>query len=261
MSLADRFGYRPPERDIFEEQRRGNPLVKSGIRVFKPEPDKISKVRILPDLSGQDMPIATFWLHAKPKPLARDGSIRDVWCSESLGTGSCEICNYIRKVRDSQPADVIKEFFPRRPRTVARVIVRGKEDDGVMLWFVPKTVIDSISVFAEEWQQKFNLPVKYDITHPDEGVDIRFRRVGSGITTNYVGVSFASDEPTPVHEDEEKAVEWLEKCRDPLVSWLEPSSEEDVNNYLSMTKGLLLDGERAETEAAKELEGEDEIPF
>lgn len=166
--------------------------------------NKASKrIRILPSQNEGETPFSELYIHAKEV----DGKKRKFTCLKEMYDKDCPFCEAREELYSSgkdEDKEIAKKYYPRRTY-VCRVIDRDKEDEGVKFWrfnhdFRNQGTFDKIIDIVAS---------KGDVTDPETGRDlmVHIKRDQNG---NCVISSITDMDPSPIHEDEEKAKEWVE---------------------------------------------------
>lgn len=168
----------------------------------------------------------------------------------------------IKKLREEESKDsyeLAKKLYPKM-RFFGAVIIRGEEDKGVRIWSFGKTVYqDLLNVM---------LDADYgDITDPKKGYDIKVS------CEKLPGKQFADTSirprpnPSPLHEDQSQARQWLEsipslddlhtlkpyeEIKHALDEWINPGA---VAASSGTTRGHVDDDDEVPTAKAKSSSG------
>ena len=139
----------------------------------------------------------------------------------------CPICQDMAKHLRANDKDLAKELRARR-RVLAFVINRKDEAQGPLLWGMPYTLDQQISMVARDPSTgKWTL-----IDNPQDGFDIYFYREGEGLSTKYTGVQMAR-RASPVAD---RHIEWVD--RNPLPNTLKIRDYDEVKRlYEGLVSG------------------------
>lgn len=191
----------------------GDFLLKEGVKTFKPKEGK-NTIRIMP-------------------PTWADADHYGYECYINYGVGVDNNAYFslsaMKKERD--PLDEARKQAERdgnkkvadalKPtkRVIYYVIDRNAEEEGVMIWLAPWTFDKKLAALCIDDDTGAVLD---PIDHPDEGCDIRFYYEKTGKQfPDYPAEKMKIQKPSPLHEDPEKADEWLEwAAENPIPSML-----------------------------------------
>jgi hypothetical protein len=139
----------------------------------------------------------------------------------------CPICQDMARHLRANDKDLAKELRPRR-RVLTFVINRKDEAQGPLLWGMPYTLDQQISMIARDPSTgKWTL-----IDRPDDGFDVYFYREGEAIGTKYTGVQLAK-RPSPVSD---RHIEWVD--RNPLPNTLKFRDYDEIKRiYEGIARG------------------------
>lgn len=169
-------------------------------------PDKVKSgkkiVRILPPAKDGETPFSELYVHSKEV----DGKNRKFACLKEMYDKDCPFCEARQELYASgedSDKDIAKKYFPRRTY-VCRVIDRDAEDEGVKFWrfnhdFRNQGTFDKIIDIVAN---------KGDVTLSETGRDLVIN-IKRDQNNNCVISSITDMDPSPIHEDAEKAAEWV----------------------------------------------------
>jgi hypothetical protein len=126
-------------------------------------------------------------------------------CLDKMKGEPCPLCDARADIDD---AEIVKLLKPK-VQLLAYVIDRADEKAGPQLWRCPGGVEKEIQLRSIE--KKTGAVILVD--HPDEGYDISFRRKGTGLNTEYLGIDIERD-TTYLHDKEAKQKDWLDYIQD-----------------------------------------------
>lgn len=125
-------------------------------------------------------------------------------CPLKMKGEDCPVCDFRGETDDEE---LSKKAKPKT-QLLAWIIDRADEKAGPQIWRVPMGVEKEIQIRSTP---KGGGMLQVD--HPEEGYDITFRRKGTGLNTEYVGVDIERAD-SPIHEKESKQDDWLEFIED-----------------------------------------------
>lgn len=178
--------------------------IKNYFSTYLPEgTNKATKtIRILPSNRNGETPFSELFIHAKEV----DGKNRKFACLKEMYDKACPFCEAREELYASgedSDKEIAKKYYPRRTY-VCRIIDREKEDEGIKFWrfnhdFRNQGTFDKIIDIVAS---------KGDVTLPETGRDlnINIKRDQNG---NCVISSITYEDESPIHEDSEKATEWV----------------------------------------------------
>lgn len=111
-----------------------------------------------------------------------------------------------RKEAQRDGDEKLARALEARQRILMWVIDRMEEDEGPQLWAAPFTLDKALANVSFDEDTK---EVVY-IDSPEDGCDVRFSKEGTGMLTKYPAEKIKLLKPSPLHEDEGLANEWLE---------------------------------------------------
>lgn len=101
--------------------------------------------------------------------------------------------------------DLVKALDPKL-RVGYWVIDRMNEDEGPQFWAAPLSFDKDLANLSTDDDTKEVV----EIDEPDTGRDVRFFTAGKGLLTKYDAAKMRLLPPSPLHEDEQQATEWLD---------------------------------------------------
>ncbi len=154
----------------------------------------------------------------------------ELWCHNRVGTKSstylclklnkgtksktCPICQAADEAAANGDTEEAKALVAKQ-RTIAYVIDRDNEKDGLQVWDMSggqRHDIDSVCSTVKHGV--------LDVSHAESGFDLTIRREGTGLNTRYVGLA-VDRESTPLSESARQQDAWLaEVAKTPLGSLL-----------------------------------------
>lgn len=189
-------------------------------------------------------------------------------CLRKMKNEPCAICDAERAAREHGDADDAKKLKPMQ-RWICYVLHRDAEDKNVRT----KPLIWDMNGYQDEdivgrtYDKKTNAAL--DVTNPDSGYDLSFRRTGQGDRTRYVSFEFDRD-PSPIADDPDTMEEILDYIgENPIPDMLKFYDNQYLENTLYGTVEAqdedLEDEEPAEEGEYQEESGEEgeegEPPF
>ena len=210
------FQYKERSADDFKKQKEKgsgdfDALFKDGVSMFT-APEGSHHVRFLPPADeGEDHYALEVYIHYGIGP-----DNKRYWCPEKMGLGPCPICEERRALAEAGEESAAKSLRPAK-RLIAYVIDRKDEASGPKIWNMPFSVDKELLELC--FDEETNEVVFID--HPDEGHDVRFKRVGKGMQdTKYIAFKI-DQEGTPIHALPKRMDDWLGFIMDnPLSSTL-----------------------------------------
>ena len=222
------FQYKERSADDFKRQKEKgsgdfDALFHEGLQMFA-APEGSHHVRFLPPADGEEEHYALeVWIHYG---IGFDN--RRYWCPAKMdktGRSRCPICEERGRLMEAGEEEAAKTYRPAK-RLISYVIDRKSEADGPKIWNMPFSVDKELLELC--FDEDTNTVVFID--HPEEGHDVRFKRVGKGIhDTKYIAFKIDS-ESSPIHALPKRMDSWLDYIVDhPLSTTLKMYSYE----YLS----------------------------
>jgi gp32 DNA binding protein like len=146
-----------------KENRRGNTNSQSNI--WKPEVGEY-EIRVLP--TSDNDPFKKLFIHYNVGKTA-------ILCPKNNYGEDCPVCSFATKLYkssqesgDKDELEMAKQLFVK-DRYYSPIVVRGKEDDGVVVWSYSKTIY-------EELLEAIVDPEVGDISDLDQGFDIMYTK-------------------------------------------------------------------------------------
>lgn len=187
-------------------------------------PSGISVIRILPEVKNME-----FFYQEVGKHEMWDFGGKEIYCPKytSGGQFDCPICELVSELYKGNEAEQALAQKLRLVRTFwMNIIVRDKEDKGGDTGSGPFIFQPKVTIF-NGIQALINGSYG-DVTDFDTGTDIEIHKKGEKLKTEYQVFprNFRGD--LPLHVDDKKMEEWLEKAQD--LSWvmLSENKEEDA---------------------------------
>lgn len=143
------------------------------------------------------------WLHRDIGP-----DMSAYLCPLKIKGNPCPICEAISEMdsdRDDKEIDKIKA----RRNYYAYIVDRKAPKEGIKVWRFGVKLRRNLTLRCQDKQTGAWL----QITDPNEGYDISFRREGSGLNTEYVGEDVARN-PSPLSEKDTQQEAWLNFAAD-----------------------------------------------
>ena len=184
--------------DFKKMQQKLNDLTSKGTNnYFKMEVGKEYNVRILPSDDGD--PFKSFFVHYRVGKAAPFLSLKRNFNEED------PLHDFVRSLYDAgdEESKKLAKEISAKQRFFSNVIVRGREDEGPMVWSYSKTVYKDLlsTVLDDDYG---------DITDPDGGFDIKVNySKPDGKTYPETSVR-CRPKSTPLSDDPDQAEEWLE---------------------------------------------------
>ncbi|MBU6428958.1 MAG: hypothetical protein KGR26_08110, partial [Cyanobacteria bacterium REEB65] len=125
-------------------------------------------------------------------------------CPAKMKGEDCPICDFRNETDDEELGKKAKA----KANLWAYIIDRADEKAGPQIWRVPQTVEKEIQLRSTPKGGGL-----LQVDHPDEGYDITFRRKGTGLNTEYVGVDIDRNS-SYISDNEKKQDAWLEYIQD-----------------------------------------------
>jgi hypothetical protein len=141
-----------------------------------------------------------------------------VLCNWKMGTGDCPLCQQRARLERAHDEDGAKELRPTK-RVLTLVINRKSEGEGVLVWPMPYTVDQQISLRARDR----TTGTWFFVDDPEKGYDLYIDKTGENLNTKY-DVSIAN-RPSPVAP---KHLDWVENH--PIPELLRHRTYEEVKN-------------------------------
>jgi len=174
---------------------RGN-----GATYFKMEPGNTYQVRILPTPDGD--PFKQYYVHYRVGNTSPFLSPKKNFGEEDV------LDQFVRKLYDegSEDSRSMARDLSAKARFFSPVVVRGREDDGVMVWSYSKTVYEQLLRTVLD-------PDYGDITDADGGFDLKvtYDKPAGGFPTTDVR---ARPKPSALSKDSDQAEGWLANLPD-----------------------------------------------
>ncbi len=199
-----KFQYKKASADAYRaraSQQGGSfdsPVLDS-IKVFNPKTGD-HDIRIMPptweDASSFGLEV---YMHYR---IGADGGT--YICLHKMKGEECPICIERTKAERAGEDELADALKPGK-RVAMWVIDRSAEKEGPKLWLAPWTLERDMCTLAID--KKTNEVFQLD--DPEEGYDVSFTVQGEKLTKKYVGVQIAR-RASPLHDDEDKAQEWLD---------------------------------------------------
>lgn len=199
-----KFQYKATSADAMKaraSQSGGNfdsPVLDS-IKTFNPKAGD-HEIRIMPptweDAASFGLEV---WQHYS---IGADGGT--YICLHKMKGEHCPICDERQRAERAGEEDLAAALKPGK-RVAMWVIDRSAEKEGPKLWMAPWTLERDICALAIDKKSG----EIFQLDNPEEGYDVSFSVQGEKLTKKYVGVQVAR-RASPLHDDEDKAQEWLD---------------------------------------------------
>lgn len=197
-------------------------------------PGGISVIRILPAVKTMEYPV---FFQEVGKHEMWDFGGKDIFCPKytSGGQFECPICELVSELYKGSEADKDLAGKLRLVRTFwMNIIVRDKDDDGGNTGSGPFIFQPKVTIF-NGIQALINGSYG-DVTDPDVGTDIEIHKKGEKLKTEYQVFPRKVKGDIPLHVDDDKMMEWLDKAQD--LSWVMLS--EDKAEDAQLAGGLIV---------------------
>lgn len=125
-------------------------------------------------------------------------------CPAKMKGEDCPLCDFRNETDDEELGKKAKA----KPQLLAWIIDRADEKAGPQIWRVPMTCEKEIQLRSTPKGGGL-----LQVDHPEQGYDVSFRRKGSGLNTEYLGVDIDRND-SPIHDKESKQDAWLEYVED-----------------------------------------------
>lgn len=196
--------------------------------LMKEEKQGQRRVRILPTKDGSS-PFKEVWYHE----IQLDGKwfkLYDPGKNDNERSPLNEVYEELMSTGKDSDKELARQYRSRK-FYIAKVIDRDNEDDGVKFWrfkhnFRNDGILDKIIPIFRN---------KGDITDPDNGRDIilELTKAKANNGKEYTAIqTIMHDDPTPIHENETIANEWVENT----LTWNDVYSKKPVE-YLEAVAG------------------------
>lgn len=185
-------------------------LDRAGIGQFKTEPGD-NFIAIIPPLEDDIFWAKEIYVHYN---VGVDG--KAFLCPKKMANESCIICEDRKRIKERDVDDErVKELRPSLRYLVFVVDTTNSttENEGIKWWDAPATVIDEITDMSANKRSGEII----DVSDPDDGRNIIFKRTGKGIGTRYGSVELETRDPIP-------------------DSWLEVISFEEALQIINLEK-------------------------
>ena len=214
------FVYHKPSKEEAtkrSEQKGGaefDSMFVDGTKVFKVN-DGDNLIRIVPatweDPKHFGLDIFVHWSVGPDK--------ESYLCLKEMKGEPCPLCEERARAIKNGEDDYAKELAPKK-RVLIYLIDRDHEKEGVQAWSMPWGVDRDINSLIVDRSGEVLC-----IDDPDNGYDIEFKKKGTGIKTEYIGLQIARRE-SDIGDDE-----WLEFAQDnPLPSILKYFSYDHISD-------------------------------
>ncbi len=198
------FKYRPQTaakiKERAERSRGGfDRMLKDSVPEFRPAEHE-NRIRILPPTWGDEEYYGLdVFVHYGIGP-----DEQSYLCREKTVDKDCPICDEAKEAHRKGEEEYVKELGTSS-RVAVYVIDRDKEDDGPKVWLMPSGVEIDLAFLVYDKRSGEVM----QIADPEDGYDVEFERIGTGLKTKYKGLKIVH-RSTPLSEDEELAEEWME---------------------------------------------------
>lgn len=233
-SSRKRFVYKPSSAEAIRERQnqRGSSresIIQDGVKVFAPS--KEHTIRFLPRTWEEDG--GTFgypvWLHYG---VGAEGGT--FLCPKQMGVSdSCPICDVAQEAFEAGDDDLAEKAKPKR-RILYYVIDRDHESEGPKVWSAPWTFDRDLNLQSTNKRTDAILHLDspfLDDSEP-EGYDVDLSIQGTKPNIKYV--FSISRTPSPLSDDEDDAMKWLEEITEkPLPDVLVWHDEGYVNKVVA----------------------------
>jgi gp32 DNA binding protein like len=200
-----RFPYQPRDPNVVKirsNQRSGDfdSIYKERVKIFKPREGK-NTIRILPP-SWPQADHYGYEIFVNYGIGVDDNAYLSLSAMKNEADPLAEARKQAEREGDKKLADSLK---PNK-RVLFYLIDRMAEEEGVQLWAAPWTVDKCFCGIAID-EDTGSVTM---VDHPEDGYDIVFTKEGTGLTTKYPAEKMRIKKaPSPLHEDENLANEWL----------------------------------------------------
>ncbi len=200
-----KFGFKYKARSYDEIKRRANETganydkyIVDGLPEFKPK-EGANHIRILPSTWGDAEHYGfNIFLHYNIGPD------KQAYLSLDKMHGEPDPIEEERRLAAAKGQnEYAKEIAPRK-RVLMWIIDRNNQSDGPKIWSCPWTLDRDITLLSFDEMNKTALLVD----DPVEGRDINVKRIGTGISTEYVPLISHSD--SELHANPKVVKEWLQ---------------------------------------------------
>lgn len=227
--------------------------IKSGIDTFTPK-DGSNRIRICPPTwKGYKDFAFDVWVHYRVGP-----DEQSYLCLSKMKGKPCPLCEERMKAsKRGEDKDYISSLQPKIRKAVW--VINRKSSDGEQpeLWTMPPGVhreINELSIDEETGECIF-------VEDPMEGFDIKFKKQGKGIRTNYSGLQIERNS-TPLTSDEDLLEEWKDfLVKHPIPDCLRYYSYEHIANVFGGKVSTSEDeNDRPKRSKRPKYEDEDDRP-
>lgn len=212
-----------------KEKLKTTDLGGGGTDFWKPKPGA-NIIRIFPEVGEMEV----FWQDIG-QHFVKQGSNWKTWvCPNYVAEEPCPICEFVKELYASgDPDDKELASNLRVSKSFSMNVLDRKEPEkgpqifnaGVMIFRQLVAMInDPEYSYEDEDGEEYLL-----LTDPDEGLDIKITREGSGRQTKYI-VS-ARRKLSPLADDYDKIDELLDQAVDLTPVWLSDNASEDSSHY------------------------------
>lgn len=158
-----------------------DPYLRDDVKLFTPKVG-VNIVRIIPPTwEGAEHYGFDLFLHYDV------GADRGVYaCIRHMRNEACPLCDERKRADDAKDKAYSDKLKPNK-RVLVYIIDRNQEKEGPMVWSMPWTMDrDILSVSVDKRTQEV-----YSPDNPVEGFDVEFERKGTGLNTEYLGISLS----------------------------------------------------------------------
>lgn len=148
-----------------------------GFNKFKTEPGPIF-IAVLPRLED---PVFCYEMFVHSNVAQGKHYI----CPQAMYSDPCPVCDLRQELYDNGDDDAAKNYYPSKRYLMWVVDVGSKRTiaQGPYLWDTPKSVIDGIFELCVDERTGETI----DVSDPEEGINIVFKRIGKALDTKYIG--------------------------------------------------------------------------
>lgn len=265
------FGYRQrtPEQVKARQDQSPNTYAKifavDHVPSFNPE-DGPNRVRYIPAMWPEASHYGfDVWIHYSIGP-----NKERFLCTKNMLGEPCAICDVsaeeYSQPEESRDKELLKALRPTK-RVAAWMINRKKQEDGPVLWLMPRTFDEDVAKICYDEDSGELLLVE----DPEDGYDITFTRAGKGMNTSYDGVAIAR-RSSPLSEDPADLERWSEFCKKNQIPelFLFPNYDDVIATLTGQSPGhaeqagqetYYQEEEVVQEEVVEEVEGEEGVVY